>query len=153
MNTAPRTLELGRVGESVKRVDAVPKVTGEFAYSSDLFAAGMLWGHTVRSPHAHARVLAIDVSEALISPGVHAVLTHEDVPGEKLFGLEHTDQPVLARRALRRLGQQPDLLVVADRARGRADEARDVADAQGGARLLGRVLSLRRCCRVSALVR
>ena len=33
-------------------VDAVPKVTGEFEYSSDLFAAGMLWGATTRSPHA-----------------------------------------------------------------------------------------------------
>ena len=59
----PRTgLELGRVGESVRRPDGVPKTTGEFAYSSDLSAAGMLWGHTLRSPHAHARILSIDVS-------------------------------------------------------------------------------------------
>ena len=43
--TAPtRQLELGRIGESVKRADAIPKTTGEFAYSSDLYAAGMLWG-------------------------------------------------------------------------------------------------------------
>ena len=42
MTTAARTLQLGRVGESVKRVDAIPKVTGEFAYTSDLYAAGML---------------------------------------------------------------------------------------------------------------
>ena len=40
----------------VARVDAIPKVTGEFAYSSDLIAPGMLWGHTVRSPHPHARI-------------------------------------------------------------------------------------------------
>ena len=39
------------------RDDATPKVTGEFAYSSDLQAAGMLWGHTLRSPHAHARIV------------------------------------------------------------------------------------------------
>ena len=57
-----RTLELGRVGESVRRVDAIPKVTGEFAYSSDLSAAGMLWGHTLRSPHAHALIKQIDIS-------------------------------------------------------------------------------------------
>ena len=43
-------LELGRVGETVARVDGIPKVTGEFAYSSDLQTAGMLWGHTLRSP-------------------------------------------------------------------------------------------------------
>jgi hypothetical protein len=60
MSTPARKLELGRVGESVRRVDAIPKVTGEFAYASDLFAAGMLWGHTVRSPHAHARILSVD---------------------------------------------------------------------------------------------
>jgi CO/xanthine dehydrogenase Mo-binding subunit len=54
---APQKLEVGRVGESIKRTDAIPKVTGEFAYASDLIAAGMLWGHTVRSPHAHARIV------------------------------------------------------------------------------------------------
>src|ERR671938_1917999 len=95
--TAPaEKLRLGRVGESVRRTDAIPKVTGEFAYSSDLHAAGMLWGHTVRSPHAHALVRSIDVSRALTMPGVHAVLTHEDVPGKKTYGLEFPDQPVLA---------------------------------------------------------
>jgi CO/xanthine dehydrogenase Mo-binding subunit len=98
-------LELGRIGESVARVDGIPKVTGEFAYSSDLFAAGMLWGHTVRSPHAHARVLGIDRAEALAMPGVHAVLTHEDVPGRKTYGLEHADQPVLAIDRVRYFGE------------------------------------------------
>src|SRR5215210_821945 len=76
-----RKLELGRVGESVRRIDAIPKVTGEFAYASDLFAAGMLFGHTVRSPHAAASVNRIDTKEARGMPGVHAALTHEDVPG------------------------------------------------------------------------
>jgi CO/xanthine dehydrogenase Mo-binding subunit len=94
--TATRRLQLGRIGELVPRVDAPPKVKGEFAYASDLSAPGMLWGHTVRSPHAHARIAGIDISEAVTMPGVHAVLTHEDVPGEKLYGLEFADQPVLA---------------------------------------------------------
>ena len=73
--SATRTLEVGRAVPRTRRMDAVPKVTGEFAYSSDLHAAGMLWGNTVRSPHAHARILEIDVSEALGMPVVHAVLT------------------------------------------------------------------------------
>jgi CO/xanthine dehydrogenase Mo-binding subunit len=94
--TAPRKLQLGKVGELVPRVDARPKVQGAFAYSSDLVAPGMLWGHTLRSPHAHARILSIDVAEALTMPGIHAVLTHEDVPGQKTYGLEFPDQPVLA---------------------------------------------------------
>ena len=57
-------LRVGHAAPAKGRQDARPKVTGEFAYSSDLHAAGMLWGHTVRSPHAHARILEIDVSEA-----------------------------------------------------------------------------------------
>jgi CO/xanthine dehydrogenase Mo-binding subunit len=111
--TTVRALEIGRVGESVPRVDGVPKVTGEFAYSSDLHAAGMLWGHTVRSPHAHARIGAIDLSAALTIPGVHAVLTHEDVPGAKRYGLEFPDQPVLAIERVRYNGE-PVVLVAAE---------------------------------------
>jgi CO/xanthine dehydrogenase Mo-binding subunit len=115
--TAPvgvaRTLELGRVGELVPRVDGVPKVAGEFAFASDLHAAGMLWGHTLRSPQAHARVRSIDVSAALSSSGVHAVLTHEDVPGRAHYGLEFADQPVLAVDRVRYFGE-PVALVAAE---------------------------------------
>jgi CO/xanthine dehydrogenase Mo-binding subunit len=106
-------LQLGRVGELVPRADGIPKTTGEFAYSSDLQAAGMLWGHTLRSPHAHARINSIDVSEALRVEGVHAVLTHEDVPGEKRYGLEFQDQPVLAADRVRYFGE-PVALVAAE---------------------------------------
>ncbi len=113
MSAPAREVVLGRIGEVTRRSDAVPKVTGEFAYSSDLHAAGMLWGHTVRSPHAHARIAAIDVSRALTMPGVHAVLTHDDVPGEKLYGLEFRDQPVLAVDRVRYFGE-PVALVAAE---------------------------------------
>jgi len=106
-------LRPGWIGESVRRVDGVPKTTGEFAYASDLQAAGMLWGHTVRSPHAHARVRAIDLSGALGVTGVHAVLTHADVPGRKTYGLEFLDQPVLAVDRVRYFGE-PVALVAAE---------------------------------------
>ena len=69
------------IGQSVRRTDGVPKVTGRFAYSSDLQADGMLWGATLRSPHPSARVRGIEIAPALAVPGVRAVLTHEDVPG------------------------------------------------------------------------
>ena len=52
--TAPRTLQVGKVGEVVARADAPPKVKGEFAYASDLIVPGMLWGHTLRSLDNHA---------------------------------------------------------------------------------------------------
>jgi CO/xanthine dehydrogenase Mo-binding subunit len=94
--TQRRTIQLGKVGDLVPRADAPPKVKGEFAYSSDLIVPGMLWGHTLRSPHAHARIASIDISQAVSMAGVHAVLTHDDVPGEKRYGLEFPDQPVLA---------------------------------------------------------
>jgi CO/xanthine dehydrogenase Mo-binding subunit len=110
---APRQLELGRIGESVRRADGIPKTTGEFEYASDLSAAGMLWGHTVRSRHAHARIAAIDITEALAMPGVHAVLTHADVPGAKTYGLEFPDQPVLAIDRVRYYGE-PVALVAAE---------------------------------------
>jgi CO/xanthine dehydrogenase Mo-binding subunit len=113
MSAPVRRLELGRVGESARRVDGIPKTTGEFAYSSDLYAAGMLWGHTLRSPHAHARIAEIDVAQALAMPGVHAVLTHEDVPGEKRYGLEFADQPVLAFERVRYFGE-PVAVVAAE---------------------------------------
>ena len=107
---APTRLAVGRIGERVLRDDAVPKVTGEFEYASDLSAPGMLWGDTLRSPHAHACITGIDLGAALRVPGVHAVLTHADVPGAKLYGLEFADQPVLAidrvRSEERRVGKE-----------------------------------------------
>jgi CO/xanthine dehydrogenase Mo-binding subunit len=111
--TTPKTLPLGRVGERVLRDDAVPKVTGEFEYASDLSAPGMLWGDTLRSPHAHARIVSVDLSSALAVPGVHAVLTHADVPGAKLYGLEFVDQPVLAIDRVRYVGE-PVAVVAAE---------------------------------------
>ena len=112
--TAPRTrLRVGKVGERLLRDDAVPKVRGEFAYSSDLSAPGMLWGDTLRSPHAHARIASLDIAAALAQPGVHAVLTHADVPGRKTYGLEFADQPVLAIDRVRYLGE-PVAVVAAE---------------------------------------
>jgi xanthine dehydrogenase D subunit len=109
----PATWSTGGIGESERRPDGVPKVTGEFEYSSDLWMDGMLWGATLRSPHPRADIWAIDTSEAEAVPGVFAVLTHEDVPGRKVYGMEIPDQPVLAWEHVRYQGE-PIAIVAAD---------------------------------------
>ena len=119
-----RALQRGHAALSTRRPDSVPKVTGEFAYSSDLNEPGMLWGRTLRSPHPHARIVSIDLGPALALPGVHAVLTHADVPGAKTYGLEFADQPVLAIDRVRYHGE-PVALVAADH----PEQARRAAEA------------------------
>src|SRR5438309_6299676 len=104
----------GGVGQSVRRVDGVPKVKGEFEYASDLRRDGMLWGATLRSPHPHARIVSIDTSAALTAPGVCAVLTHADVPGKKTFGLDVQDQPVLALDVVRYAGEAVAIVAAED---------------------------------------
>lgn len=101
------------IGQSPLRPDGVPKLRGEFAYASDLGAEGMLWGATTRSPHARARMVAIDPAPALAIAGVHAVLTQADVPGRGLFGLVDPDQPVLAGDDVRYWGE-PVAVVAAE---------------------------------------
>jgi xanthine dehydrogenase D subunit len=114
MSTAPtRVGQEGGVGTDAARPDGMLKVTGEFAYGSDLWMDDMLWGVTLRSPHPHARIRSLDIGPALATPGVYAVLTSDDVPGDLRYGLEHADQPVLARGTVLYQGE-PVALVAAD---------------------------------------
>jgi xanthine dehydrogenase D subunit len=103
----------GRVGDAAIRPDGVPKVRGEFAFANDLWGDGMLWGRTLRSPHASARVRSIDTSAALAIRGVAAVLTAEDLEGRNRYGLELADQPVFADDVVRYAGE-PVAAVAAD---------------------------------------
>ena len=109
----PTTPLTGALGDSADRPDGMPKVTGDFAFSSDLHAEGMLWGRTLRSPHAAARIRGIDTSRATAMAGVHAVLLAEDVPGSPTYGMEHRDQPVFASDVVRYHGE-PVAAVAAD---------------------------------------
>jgi CO/xanthine dehydrogenase Mo-binding subunit len=104
----------GGVGESVRRVDGIPKVKGAFEYASDLHRDGMLWGATLRSPHPHAQIVSIDISAAAAVPGVVAVLTHADVPGKPTFGLDVQDQPVLAKDVVRYAGEAVAIVAAED---------------------------------------
>ncbi|MFC8506765.1 xanthine dehydrogenase family protein molybdopterin-binding subunit [Streptomyces sp. NPDC057411] len=103
----------GGIGESTLRPDGTLKVTGEFAYSSDMWHEDMLWGQILRSTVAHAEIVSIDTSEALAMDGVYAVMTHEDLPAAKNYGMEFQDTPVLAYGKVRHHGE-PVVLVAAD---------------------------------------
>ena len=73
--------ELTVIGQSIDRRDALEKVTGRAAYSSDMHLPGMLHAKLLRCPHAHARIRRIDVSRAQALPGVHVVLTADNTEG------------------------------------------------------------------------
>ncbi len=72
--------QLNVVGKSVVRPDAYDKVTGGKHYPVNYSLPGMLHGKLLRSPYPHAKIVAIDTSEAEKLPGVKAVITHADVP-------------------------------------------------------------------------
>lgn len=103
--TAKSTARDHAIGTSAPRPDGIAKVKGEFAFSSDLWAEGMLWAHIVRSPHPSARIVSIDLSAAFQISGVRSIVTQDDVPGKKIFGLEHPDQPVFADGVVRFYGE------------------------------------------------
>jgi len=68
------------VGKPEMKVDAVKLVKGKPVFADDVDLPGMLHGAMLTSPHAHARITHIDASKARALPGVHAVLTYQDVP-------------------------------------------------------------------------
>ena len=72
------------VGTRPIRHDGTDKVTGRAKYGADFSASDLLHGKVLRSPHAHAKIKSIDVSKALASPGVKAVITGQDMPISKM---------------------------------------------------------------------
>jgi len=91
----PQPCTDGRVGQPLARVNAALTALGERPFVGDLSAPGMLHGALALSPHPRARVLRIDTTRARALPGVRAVLTAADVPGERWVGLLINDWPSL----------------------------------------------------------
>lgn len=91
------------IGQSIKRIDALGKVTGETPYPSDIDLDGQLWMKIRFSDRAHARIVAIDSQAAESLPGVHGVFTAKDVPVNE-YGLVTKDQPVLCGPGSRKPG-------------------------------------------------
>jgi CO/xanthine dehydrogenase Mo-binding subunit len=93
------------IGASLPAADTRAKSEGTFPYASDLWAEGLLWAALLRSPHPHARIVSVDTSAALEMPGVHAVITHQDIPGDGAYGRRIADRPVFASEIVRHHGE------------------------------------------------
>jgi CO/xanthine dehydrogenase Mo-binding subunit len=94
---------MGAIGQSIKRVDAVGKVTGATLYPGDIDLPGQLWMKILFAGRPHARIRAIDIRRAEQYPGVVAVFTAKDVPNNE-YGLGVPDQPVLCGPGSAKLG-------------------------------------------------
>src|SRR5258705_9114384 len=95
--------ELTVVGKPVQRVDAEEKITGQAVYGYDLVLPNMLYGKTLFSTKAHAKIKRINTDKAKQLPGVVAVVTGEDVPWT--HGESVKDKPFLAQGKVRFIGE------------------------------------------------
>jgi len=125
------------IGASVKRVEDQRFLTGKGNYTDDINRHGQTYGHILRSPHAHARITAIDTSAAESAPGVVAVFTGKDVAEAGIGGLpcgwlitskdgtpmQEPPHPILVADKVRHVGDQVALVVAETRA-----QARDAAE-------------------------
>jgi len=92
------------IGKPEKRVDALGKVTGTAKFAEDYNLKHQLYGKVLRAKYPHARILKIDTTKAKALDGVEAVLTADDIPGNKVFGIVTKNQSVLAFDKVRYLG-------------------------------------------------
>ena len=103
--------DLKIVGQPVKLRDLDTHVTGETVFYEDVRVPRLLHLKMHRSSHSHAKILNIDTSAAEASPGVVLVLTHEDLPGKKVYnalagaGVGPEDEPILAFDKVRWKGE------------------------------------------------
>ena len=96
---------MNNVGQPVPHESARGHVTGEALYTDDLLGRfpQVLHAWPVVAPHAHARILSLDILPALADPGVVTILTAADVPGEGDSGPNRHDEPLFpkSRRGVR----------------------------------------------------
>ena len=93
------------VGQPIVHGEGAEKVSGQTIYTSDIALPGLLWGKILRSPFPHARIVSIDTSRAAQLPGVHAVITGQDIPDRRVGRLLR-DCPVLARDKVLFVGEK-----------------------------------------------
>jgi len=117
------------VGQSVRRTDALEKVTGRARYLSDMELPGMAHARLLRSPYAHARLLRVDVGAAREVPGVYAVLAASDLTFcDPFYGPALRDRPLLATEVVRYEGEPVVAVAAVDEAT--AAEALDLVEVE-----------------------
>jgi CO/xanthine dehydrogenase Mo-binding subunit len=118
----PTPSSASTLGTEIPQVTARAKVLGRALYAGDIKLPGMLHGKVLRSPYPHARIVSIDVSQALALPGVKAVLTGADAP-RAMWGVHHKERRILAEGSVRFAGEE-----VAAVAAATEEIARDALD-------------------------
>ena len=93
-----------QVGIPIPKVDALEKVLGQAKFGADLSPKEPLHLKVVRSPSPHAKIVRIEINDALKIQGVERIFTAKDIPGRNLFGVISKDQPVLASDRVRYAG-------------------------------------------------
>src|SRR6201981_1267489 len=115
----PKTsAEIGGMGHSVKRKEDLRFIQGKGTYVDDVKLPGMVYGHMVRSPYAHARLTGIRSEEARKLPGVLAVITGQDLEKAGLAWMPtlfHDKQMVLATGKVLFQAQEVAFVVAEDR--------------------------------------
>ena len=128
MSTVMKTTrDVKGIGLSIPRPDGPDKVTGQVQYVADLNPRGLLHAKLLRSPHAHAKIVRIDVSKAKALPGVRAVLTAADIPQLKKKAPTRAHAVLAIDRVV--FAGQPVAAVAADEP-AIAEEALDLIDVQ-----------------------
>lgn len=112
------------VGKGLPRIDAFEKITGMAKFVADMEVPGMLYGKFLRSPHAHARILSIDLKRAEKHPEVVAVITGQAFPYR--MGLYVRDKMVLAKDKVRWAGEP--VAAVAAESEEASEEAIELID-------------------------
>ncbi len=127
MSTLKTTRDVRGVGLAIPRPDGPEKVTGRVEYVADIKRRGLLHAKLLRSPHAHARIVRIDVSQARALPGVRAVVTAADIPELKRKAPTRAHAVLAIDRAV--FAGQPVAAVAADEL-AIAEEALDLIEVQ-----------------------
>src|SRR6267378_1756890 len=111
------TVAGGQVGRSLPRLEARDKVTGRAEYTHTMRLPGMLHAKIFRSTVAHGRIRSIDTRAAKAVPGVHRVVTSEDVRKvipSPYYGPAFHDQPILAIDKVHFVGEPVAVVLAAD---------------------------------------